>query len=120
MVSRLGGVVSGLGFVLGVDSFSFVGYIGDVSILVGGVGHHLDAAVRKSDSVRAGSFVSVSCLGMTKIGAAVIILDGIVKSVFWGNSVVLGFMVGRGRCVVGSGSGLVSGSRCGVVCWRRW
>ena len=50
-----GGVVSGLGFVLGVDGGTFVFDISDVTVVVvGGVGDGLDPAVGKVHGVGAG------------------------------------------------------------------
>ncbi len=115
MISRLGLVVSRLGFVvsrlglmvrrlrliLGVDGFTFISDISNISVLISGVSHNLDTTVRESHSVLARGFVSVSLLRVTVVRVRVLIFDSVLKGVFGGNIVIFGFFVSRGRFVGG-------------------
>lgn len=114
MVSGLGGrVVSGLGFVLGVDGGTFVTDISDVTVVVvSGVSDGLDTAVGKSHLVRSSDGLAVSGLLGVEVGARVVVLDTVLESVGFG-----GFVINWGLAV--SRSWGVIRSRGRGVAWGR-
>ena len=107
-----GGVV-GLGLI--VAGLSLVADIGDVARLVvrDGIGHGLDAAVGKGNTVAARGGVAVTVLVGIEVNAGVVVLD-VVGKVVGGRGGIGGLLVGRP--VVGRG-GLVGGlvGRGGVI-----
>ena len=103
-----GGVVSGLGFVFGVDGGAFVFDISDVTVVVvSGVGHGLDTTVGKGNLVGARNGLTVSGFLGVEVGTRVVIMDTVLESIRLGGF----FLVGVGsRGVVRSGSrGVVGG-----------
>ena len=79
-------MVSGLGFVLGVDGGTFVFDISDVTVVVvSGVGDGLDTTIGKSNLVRSGDSLAVGGFLGVEVGARVVI----------GNSVLVGEGLGR-------------------------
>lgn len=106
-----GGVVSGLGFVLGVDGGTFVFDISDVTVVVvGGVGHGLDTTIGKSHLVRSGDSLAVSGFLSVEVGSRVVIGNSVLESIGLGGLVfvgggVVGRGIGGGGVVGGGGSG---------------
>ena len=98
------GLVSGL--VLGVLSNTFVFNIGNISVSVSGIGHNLDTAVGKVDSVRSLGVVTVTGFAGFKVSFGVIIGNTVLELVLGRDIGVSGFMVSSGFI---SGSGLVGG-----------
>jgi hypothetical protein len=103
-----GGVVSGLGFVFGVDRGAFVFDISDVTVVVvSSVGHGLDTTVGKGNLVGARNGLTVSGFLGVEVGTRVVIMDTVLESIRLGGFFLVG--VGSGG-VVGSGSrGVVGG-----------
>ena len=104
VVSRgRGGLVTGSGS-LGVHSGALIGNISDVSIIaVGGVGHLLDSAVGKGNSVGTLDIAGTirGLLGV-EVGLGVVISDGVGVAVG-------GDLIGVSLSLVGGGGGVVSG-----------
>jgi len=102
LVSR-GGLVGGL---LGVDSSSLVGDLSHVSVIsVGGVGHLLDSAIGKSDSV--GSLDIAGTIGSllgVEVGLGIVISNSVGEGVGGDLIGVLLSLVSRGGLVSRSGS----------------
>ena len=104
MVSGLLGLISGL--VFGVLSLTFVFDISDKTISVVGISHNLDTAVRKIDSVRTFSFVTITGFRGFEVSVRVTILNSISVLVLGGNIGVSRLLVGGlfvGRRAVGRG-----------------
>merc|ERR1739842_53128 len=79
--SAQGGVVYRgwfIGSSFGVDSFSFVLHIGDITFGTGGVSNDLDTSIGKIDAVVAVSGVSVTGLFMREGGFGVVVGDAIL------------------------------------------
>ena len=100
-------MVSGLGFVLGVDGGTFVFDISDVTVVVvSGVGDGLDTTIGKSNLVRSGDSLAVGGFLGVEVGARVVIGNSVLESVGFGGFVVMGrsrcMVRGRGRGVIGS------------------
>ena len=100
--SRVSGLV-GFGFVFGVDGFTRVFDISDVSRVVIGnlVGDGLDTAIGQSNVVFAMSGISITSFGGSKVGSGVIISNsiGVVVSggnigVCWGSGVIRSWGIG--------------------------
>ena len=107
-------LVSGL--VLGVLSLTFVFDISDKSVSVSGVGHNLDTAVGKVDSVRSLGVVSVTGFAGFKVSVGVSIGNTILILVLGRNIGVSRFMVSSGFVGGGRGTirrGLVSNGNAG-------
>ena len=111
-----GGRVRGrvVGLVVGLALIPHVGDIAGVSI-IDMVGDDLGAAIRKSNTVLARGSVVVTVLVGSKVGARVVIGNGILVVVHWGSIIgrlVVGRRVGRlvGRSGVRVGGGLVGRS----------
>ena len=104
MVSGFFDLISGL--VFGVLSLTFVFDISDKTISVIVISHNLDTAVRKVDSVRTFSFVTITGFRGFEVSIRVTILDSISILVLGGNIRVGGFLVGSGLV----GRGAISGS----------
>jgi hypothetical protein len=107
--------ISALGL-LRVLSNALVGDISDESVLmVGSVGHNLDTAVRKVDTVRSLK-VAVGILGLALVeaGSSVGVLDAVLVLKGLGSLILVLLLgvVGRGSRAVRGGSGAVRG---GVV-----
>jgi len=106
------GVVSGgwlVSWLLGVDSGSLVGHIGNISVIaVGGVGHVLDPPIGKSHGVRPGHVAgTIGLLLALEVGLGVVISHGVGEGV---GGDLIGVLLG-----LVSGSGLVS--RGGGISW---
>jgi hypothetical protein len=101
-----GGVVGGFGggvsLGLGVDSGTFVTDISVVTVGVSGVGHELDTAVGKVDTVRSGCGISITSLLGLEVGVAVVVSDGVGVLVKGSGIRVCGFLIG-GRGMVSRG-----------------
>lgn len=72
--------------VIGVDRLSLVGHVSlKAVVVVGYVGHLLDAAVGEGYGVRAGDRVAVGHLVVAVVGAGVVVADAVVELVrLWG------------------------------------
>jgi len=118
------------GFVFGVDGFSGVGDIGDITVVViGGVGHSLDTAIGKVYGVGATDSLAVSSFRGSKVSTRVVIFDSVFIGIGFG--FVVWFWVGCirswGRFIrsrggfVRSRGGFVGGSGfIGRWGWRRF
>jgi len=112
-LNRLGVVSRGRGglvsWLLGVDSGSLVGHIGNIAVIsVGGVGHVLDPAVGKSHGVRSGDIAgTIGLLLALEVGLGVVISHRVSEGV---GGDLIGVFFG-----LISGSGLVS--RGGGISW---
>ena len=105
-------MVSGLGFVLGVDGGTFVFDISDVTVVVvSGVGDGLDTTIGKSNLVRSGDSLAVGGFLGVEVGARVVIGNSVLESVGFGFFLVDGGVVGSGGVV--GGRGVVGGGGCG-------
>ena len=67
-----------------VDSFTFILNISNISVLISSVGHNLDAGVRKDNTIRTASLVSITGLSVAKV-VGVGVTDSILKSILWRN-----------------------------------
>jgi len=99
LVGSGGGVVVGLSLVLDISDIARVG-IGNV------VGDNLGAAIGKSNAVLAVGGIVVTGLVGGKVGARVVVVDGIAVLVDSG-AIIRGLVVGSG--LVGGGRGMVGG-----------
>jgi len=105
-LNRLGVVSRSRGWLvswlLGVDSGSLVGHIGNIAVIsVGGVGHVLDPAVGKSHGVRSGDIAgTIGLLLALEVGLGVVISHGVSEGV---GGDLIGVLLG-----LVSGGGLVS------------
>jgi len=114
-LNRLGVVSRSRGWLvswlLGVDSGSLVGHIGNIAVIsVGGVGHVLDPAVGKSHGVRSGDIAgTIGLLLALEVGLGVVISHGVSEGVGGDLIGVLLGLVSRGSVVSGS-SNLDNGS----------
>jgi len=72
-----------VGWLLGVDSSSLVGHIGNIAVIsVGGVGDVLDSAIGKSNGVRSGNIAgTIGLLLALEVGLGVVISNGICEGV---------------------------------------
>jgi len=105
----------GLGFVFGVDSFSRVADISNIAVVViSSVGHSLDTAIGKGNSVRSRDGFAVSGFLGSKVGTRVVILDSVFISIRLRRFIIGGFLVGRGRFVWSRGR-LVGGWGWGIA-----
>jgi len=102
--------VGRLGLFLGVDGLTLVLNVGDVAILVDGVGHDLDAGVRKGNPVGSGSLVAIPGLQVAEV-VGVGVANGVLEVVGGGN---VGVDLNNGSGAVG-GSGGWSVDWCGVT-----
>ena len=108
VISGLGGGVVRLG--LGVDGDTFVFDISDITVVViSGVGHSLDTAIRKSNLVRSSYGFAISSLLSTELSTRVGIGNTVLESIRLGGFIVDGGVVGCrgmvwGRCSISWGS----------------
>ena len=102
--SRVSGLV-GFGFVFGVDGFTRVFDISDVSRVVIGnlVGDSLDTAIGQSNVVFAMGGISITSFSGSKVGSGVIISNSIGVVVCWGDISVYwgGVAIDGGRVIRG-------------------
>jgi len=109
VVSRGRGWLVGGGWLvswlLGVDSGSLVGHIGNIAVIsVGGVGDVLDSAIGKSNGVRSGDIAgTIGLLLALEVGLGVVISHSVGEGV---GGDLIGVLLG-----LVSGSGLVSRGR---------
>lgn len=69
---------------LGILGFTFIFDIGNVAVLVGCVSDDLSAAVRQKNAVGPGHDFAIAALLVTIIVLALLILNGIVETVWLG------------------------------------
>jgi len=109
-LNRLGVVSRGwlVGWLLGVDSGSLVGHIGNIAVIsVGSVGDVLDSAIGKSNGVRSGDIAgTIGLLLALEVGLGVVISHGVSEGV-GGNLIGVFLSLVRGRSI--SWGGLVRG-----------
>ena len=105
LVSRSGSrvAIAALGG-FGVGGDALVLDIGDEAILViGGVSHNLDAAIREVDTVAAGNIaIGILILSLVEAGARVGVLNAVLVLIGLGRELLL--LVGRGMRLVGGRS----------------
>ena len=114
MVSRLGSMIGRL--ILWVNSFSFIRNISNITIFISGVGYHLNATIRKINSVWARNFVTRSFLTVSVFRLGVIIFNCVCKSILRCSRVFCVFS----RCMVGRCRSFVCWCRCFVDWGRSW
>ena len=93
--------IGGPGLLLGEDGLTLVLDVSDVAVLVDGVGHDLDAGVRKSDPVGSGGLVAIPSLQVAEV-VGVGVVDGVLEVV--GRSGVRVDLNDRGRAISGGRS----------------
>ena len=105
-VDRLGGIGR---LLLGVLGLALVGHICDQArVGIGNsVGHSLDAAIGKGNTVRARGSIAITVLLLVEVNAGIVVLDSVVVVVDRGSSglLILGLVGGPGvlRGLVGCG-----------------
>ena len=114
-VDRLGGIGR---LLLGVLGLALVGHISDQARvgISNSVGHSLDAAIGKSNTVRARGSIAVTVLLLVEVNASIVVLDSVVVVVDRGSSgfLILGLVRGPG-VLRGLVRGGLVGRRGGLV-----
>ena len=107
-----------LGLVFGILGLTLIFHISNISILISGVSHNLDTAIRKVHTVGTAGGISVTGLRVGKVSTGVVILDSILIGVLGRDISVSWLMVGGSRLVGRSGLVCRGWSICRCRGWR--